>query len=138
KYWSATTCAAASGRDPRPSEETADAIYDAIAAGLRTPDCLPRALFERFNISVLATTDDPLDDLAPHATLAGDDSFNGRVIPTFRPDRFLEPANSGWPSRGAAPWERTRIDTSTCGGFSEALGDHRASVNERRPVYTDR
>src|SRR5690625_5733903 len=41
-------------------------------SALRTPDFLPRALFERFNISVLATTDDPLDDLAPHATLAGD------------------------------------------------------------------
>lgn len=137
KYWFDTTFADVFGIDLVPSAETADEIYDAIAAALRTPDFLPRALFERFNISVLATTDDPLDDLAPHATLAGDDSFNGRVIPTFRPDRFLEPASASWPSLIAALGETTGVDTSTYDGFIEALEDRRAYFKERGAVSTD-
>ncbi|KAB1913165.1 glucuronate isomerase, partial [Micromonospora noduli] len=49
---------------------TADTLYDEIAARLAEPDFRPRALFERFNIEVLATTESPLDDLAQHAKLA--------------------------------------------------------------------
>ena len=69
---------------------TADAMYDEIAEKLARPEFRPRALFDQFKIEVLATTDDPVDDLAPHDALAADASFTGRVIPTFRPDKYLE------------------------------------------------
>jgi glucuronate isomerase len=55
------------GIDVRPSAETADEIYDAINAKLATDAFKPRALLDTFNISFLATTDDPLDDLEHHA-----------------------------------------------------------------------
>ena len=74
----------------RPSAQTADAIYDQVAERLAKDAYRPRALFERFGIEVLATTDDPCDDLAAHASLAADPGFGGRVLPTFRPDRYLE------------------------------------------------
>ena len=82
--------------DRRPSAETADAIFDQIAGCLARPDFRPRALFEQFGIEVLATTDDPADDLAAHAALAADPTWGGRVVPTFRPDRYLEPGRIGW------------------------------------------
>ena len=44
--------------------ENADATYDRIAERLQKPEFRPRALFERFNIEALATTESPLDDLA--------------------------------------------------------------------------
>jgi glucuronate isomerase len=69
---------------------TADGIYDHIHALLGTAEFRPRALFERFGIEVLATTDDPLDDLADHAAIARS-GLAGRVLPTFRPDRYLDP-----------------------------------------------
>lgn len=75
--------------------ETADVIFDHIQAKLETPEFRPRALFERFGIEVLATTDDPLDDLAGHARLAADD-WPGRVVPTFRPDRYLDPDSASF------------------------------------------
>ena len=86
--------------------ETADAIYDQLAERLAQDAYRPRALYERFRIEVLATTDDPCDDLAAHAALAADPSWPGRVIPTFRPDRYLEPAQPGWADavRGWARW----------------------------------
>ncbi|HET9778075.1 MAG TPA: glucuronate isomerase [Propionibacteriaceae bacterium] len=40
----------------------------------------------------LATTDDPCDDLVAHQFLASDETRQGRVIPTFRPDKYLEAA----------------------------------------------
>ena len=74
---------------------TADSIYDSIAAALATDEFRPRALFRRFGIEVLATTDDPMDDLAGHAALAGAD-IGGRVLPTFRPDRYIDPTARGF------------------------------------------
>ncbi|TDC81623.1 glucuronate isomerase, partial [Micromonospora sp. KC606] len=52
------------------SPATADAVYDELAARLAEPEFRPRALFERFGIEVLATTESPLDDLGQHAKLA--------------------------------------------------------------------
>ena len=123
----------------RPCAETADAIYDQIAERLRPTSFRPRALFERFGIEVLATTDDPCDDLAAHAALAADPSFDGRVIPTFRPDRYLEPAPPGWPQRvdrlGEASAESTPATTpgyvARAGGAPALL--HRPRRDLRRP-----
>ena len=83
--------------DDAVTEDRADEVYDAIAERIASPDFRPRALFEQFGIEVLATTDDPLDNLEAHRRLAQDPSFTGRVLPTFRPDRFLKfgPAFSG-------------------------------------------
>src|SRR5690554_4007982 len=96
RYWLESELTEIFAVDVRPSAETADAIYDRIAEQLARPEFRPRALFDRFDIAVLATTDDPADDLAAHEALAADPTFSGRVIPTFRPDRYLEPARPGW------------------------------------------
>ena len=84
------------GIEVRPSAATADAVYDQIAERLGHPDYRARALFDRFGIEVLATTDDPCDDLAAHRRLADDPSWDARVVPTFRPDRYLEPLSPTW------------------------------------------
>lgn len=57
------------GVTERLSAATADAIYDRIAECLAKPEFRPRALFERFNIEVLATTESPLDTLEHHKAL---------------------------------------------------------------------
>jgi glucuronate isomerase len=75
---------------------SADASYDAIAAKLVEPGFRPRQLFKDFNIEVLATTDDPLDNLASHKAIAEDPTFDGRVLPTFRPDAYLNVAHPTW------------------------------------------
>jgi glucuronate isomerase len=78
------------------SVHTADETFDAISAKLQEPGFRPRQLFKEFNIEVLATTDDPLDGLESHDALAGDPAFDGRVLPTFRPDAYLNIANPAW------------------------------------------
>ena len=105
----------------RPSAATADTIYDQIAERLRLPEYLPRSLYERFGISVLATTDDPCSDLSAHAALAADDTWSGRVIPTFRPDRYLEPAQEGWPGLVRRLGEAADTDTGSYAGWVAAM-----------------
>jgi glucuronate isomerase len=78
------------------SAETADASYDAISARLLEPGFRPRQLFKDFNIEVLATTDDPLDSLESHNAIAQDPTFHGRVLPTFRPDAYLNISHPDW------------------------------------------
>jgi len=77
--------------DERLTEDNADRLYDRIAADLAEPRFRPRALYERFGIEVIATTDSPLDDLAHHASLRRS-GWQGRVIPTYRPDAVVDPA----------------------------------------------
>ena len=105
----------------RPSAQTADAIYDQVAERLAMDSYRPRALYERFRIEVLATTDDPADDLSGHAALAADPTFTGRVIPTFRPDRYLEPGQPGWRDAVARLGEMADLDTGDYAGFVRAL-----------------
>ena len=85
--------------DTRIDAEHSDEIFDAIEARLASPGFRPRALFDAFGIEVLATTDDPLDDLAAHRALAADPGFTGRVLPTFRPDAYLKVNAPGWAER---------------------------------------
>ncbi|MGH8889427.1 MAG: glucuronate isomerase [Acidothermaceae bacterium] len=75
--------------------DTADEVFDAISEKLATPQFRPRALFDSFNIEILATTDSPLDTLESHARLA-DEGYRGRVVPTFRPDDVIDPDRPGW------------------------------------------
>lgn len=95
-YWLRTQFSSVFGLDREISAETADASYNAISAKLLEPGFRPRQLFKDFNIEVLATTDDPLDSLASHKAIAADPTFHGRVLPTFRPDAYLDIAHPTW------------------------------------------
>jgi len=73
----------------------ADAQYDHIETCLARPEFRPRALFERFNIEVLSTTEGALDDLRWHKMIA-DSDWQGRVITTYRPDAVVDPEFEGF------------------------------------------
>ncbi len=78
------------GIDERLTEANADRLYDRIAETLGRPEMRPRALFDRFGIEVIATTDSALDDLPHHKALRQSD-WRGRVVPTYRPDAVVDP-----------------------------------------------
>lgn len=119
------------------SPDTADAIYDRIAEKLAQPGFRPRALYERFHLEVLTTTDDPVDDLAGHAKLAADPTFHGRVIPTFRPDKYLEPGRPDWPALTRALGRAADVDTGDYGGFYEAMRVRRLYFKQHGAVSSD-
>ncbi len=83
------------GIEERLSEDNADRLYDRIADALQRPEFRPRALYKRFNLEVIATTDSPLSDLAAHAAVR-DSGWQGRVIPAYRPDFTVDPEREGF------------------------------------------
>jgi glucuronate isomerase len=125
------------GISTAPSNATADALFDEIAERLATPAFRPRALFERFRIDVLATTDDPCADLAAHQRLAVDPTFTGLVVPTFRPDNYLDPAAPGWLARVELLAEISGVHTGDCAGFLAALENRRHYFIEHGATATD-
>lgn len=125
------------GVDVRPTAETADAIYDQIAACLATDDFRPRALYKKFNIEVMATTDDPASDLAAHRKLATDPTWEGRVVPTFRPDAYLEAARPGWRDLTATLAEVTDVDIVDYASHLEAMRVRRQFFRDNGAVSTD-
>jgi glucuronate isomerase len=113
------------GVTERPNAANADRTYDQVASCLAQPEFRPRALYQRFGLEVLASTDDPCDDLAAHAALRADPSWSGRMIPTFRPDRYLEPAEPEWSAAVARLGQAAAVDTGTYPGYLEALEERR-------------
>lgn len=103
-----------------PSAESADQLYDEIAQRLAEPEFRPRALFDRFGIEVLATTDSALSDLSDHAKLDAD-GWAGRVVPTFRPDALVHLDHATWLVAAAQLSELAGVDTSSYSGYLEAL-----------------
>ena len=101
------------------------------------PDFRPRALLERFGIEVLATTDDPCDDLAPHAAIRDDAAVSTRVLPTFRPDRYLEPGRPDWRELVDALGAAADTDTADYKGFIAALEDRRRHFVAHGAVSAD-
>ncbi len=126
RYWLECQLHDIFGLTERPSAANADEAYDAIAARLREDAYRPRALFQRFGIEVLASTDDPCADLSAHDALRRDPRWTGRVIPTFRPDRYLEPAQPGWGHAVRNLGEAAGVDTGDYPGYLAALEARRA------------
>jgi glucuronate isomerase len=134
--WLDHTFATVFGLDVRLGPETADHYYDVIADALASPAFRPRALFERFGIEVLATTESPLDDLAHHDRLAAD-GWAGRVITTFRPDPVVDPDFDGYAANVARLGEITGCDVTRWDGYLDALRQRRDYFRARGATATD-
>lgn len=122
--------------DVRLSEETADMYFDTISNALQQPGFRPRALFERFNIEVLATTESPLDPLAHHRKIR-ESGWNGRVITAYRPDPVMDPEYPGFAQNLKTFGEITGEDVSSYGGYLRAHESRRAFFREAGATSTD-
>jgi len=124
------------GLTERLTAATAAAYYDTIDAALKTPAFRPRALFDRFNIEVLATTESPLDDLAHHARIRGS-GWGGRVVTAFRPDPVVDPEHTGFHANLVQLADMTGQDTGSWAGYLEALKLRRAAFRAAGATSTD-
>jgi glucuronate isomerase len=120
----------------RLTAENADAYYDVIAKKLQTPEFLPRALFERFGIEVLATTDAAIDSLEHHQAIRKS-GWKGRVVPTFRPDAVVDPEFAGFRDNLRKLGELTGEDIATYTGYLNALRARRAFFIANGATATD-
>lgn len=136
RLWLDHALAEVLGVEVRLSAETADEVYDHVAGRLARPDHRPRALFDRFGIEFLATTESPLDDLAHHRTIR-DSDWGGRVVTAFRPDPVVDPDRPDFTANLDRLAEASRHDTGTWSGYLEALRDRRAHFAAHGATSTD-
>jgi glucuronate isomerase len=115
---------------------TSDLYYDRITDMLRQPGFRPRALFERFNIELIATTESPLDPLEHHAAIRKS-GWNGRVITAYRPDPVIDPEHEQFPTALQAFGELTGEDVYRWEGYLRAHRQRRAFFAKAGATSTD-
>ena len=124
------------GIDVPLGEQTADHYFDLIGDKLRTDAFRPRALFDRFKIDALATTEAPSDSLEHHRAIR-ESGWGGRVITAYRPDPVIDAEHEDF---GAA-MERfaafTGQDVHSWQGYLEAHRSRRADFMEAGATSTD-
>ena len=136
RMWHDWVYTQAFGLDVRLSAETADHYYNVIDAALKTDAFRPRALFERYNIELIATTESPLDPLSHHAAIQAS-GWKGRVVTAFRPDPVLDPDFEGFHANLDELGRITGEDTRTWDGYLAALRNRRAFFAAHGATSTD-
>ena len=124
------------GIDVRLDSTTADYYYDTIDKALATPAFLPRALFEKFNIEVIATTESPLDELEHHRALRAS-GWKGRVITAYRPDPVVDPEAEKFSTNLQRFGQLSGEDVSTYAGYLRAHRNRRAYFREAGATSSD-
>ena len=115
---------------------TAARIYDEILEKLASPEFRPRALFKRFNIEVLATTDRASDTLKHHRAIR-ESGWSGRVVPTFRPDALFRIASAEWRTEIDGLESASAIEVRSYQRFITALENRRAYFRGLGATSTD-
>ena len=123
------------GIEERLSSDNADRLYDRIAEALARDDMRPRALYDRFGIEAIATTDSALDDLAHHDAIRAS-GWHGRVVPTYRPDAVVDPDRPGFAAALAQLFEITG-EPENWAGYLEAHRIRRDYFKARGATATD-
>ncbi len=114
----------------------AQAIYDHVEGCLQRPEFRPRALYERFNVEVLTTTDAATDPLLQHKAIR-DSGWQGRILPTFRPDTVINLDTPGWHDHIKQLGEQSGVNINSYPRFIQALEGRRRFFREMGATATD-
>ena len=140
RMWMDWVFAEAFGFDVQFSAETSDLYYDRITEALATDAFRPRALFDRFGIEVIATTESPLDTLEHHAAIRAANAsgeWGGRVITAYRPDPVVDPEFEGFRDNLQRFSELSGEDAFSYAGYLAAHRNRRAFFAEMGATSTD-
>jgi glucuronate isomerase len=136
RMWLDWVFAESFGLDVQFTAETSDHYYDTITDKLATDAFKPRALFERYNIEVIATTENPLDDLRHHKAIR-ESGWKGRVITAYRPDPVVDPEFEGFGENLKTLSGLTGEDCFRWSGYLAAHRNRRAFFAEMGATSTD-
>ena len=124
------------GINVRLTSETAQDYYRIIDEKLKQPECLPRALFEHYNIEVIATTECPTDELKYHQQIK-QSGWKGKVITAFRPDAVVDPEHESFHQKLIKLGELTGLNCQDYSQYIQALKKRRTFFKEMGATSTD-
>lgn len=78
--------------------DTAGEVWDLCNEKLRLPEMSVRGLIQMSGVTLLCTTDDPVDDLHWHQVIKADDTFDVKVLPAWRPDKAMNLEADSYPA----------------------------------------
>lgn len=140
RIWLDWVFAEAFGIEVRLEAETSDLYFDTITEALQRDEFRPRALFDRFNIEVIATTESPLDPLEHHRAIREfnrSGAWGGKVVTAYRPDPVVDPEFEGFSANLDSLSELTGEDCRTWEGYLAAHRKRRAFFAEMGATSTD-
>ena len=135
-YWLTQELRQVFGVDERLCSGNAQQIYDQVADRLSRPEFRPRALYKRFNIEVLCTTDAATDTLSAHQAIRSS-GWEGDVRPTFRPDKVVNIDTPGWLENIAALSQASGVDVISYESYIQALEQRRGFFKGMGATATD-
>ena len=124
------------GVDEMPSASNADRLFASLSDKISSPEFSPRKLFERFNIEVLCTTDAATETLEHHQAIR-DSGWNGRILPTFRPDAVVNLDAPNWKANIEKLSEVSGVDVTDYKSFIQVLEQRRAFFKSMGATATD-
>ena len=71
------------------SRKNAEEVWNLCNEKLTQPSMSARNIIKQSNVTLICTTDDPVDSLEWHKKIAEDDSFDVAVLPAWRPDKAM-------------------------------------------------
>jgi glucuronate isomerase len=124
------------GVDEKPNASNANRLFDSVSEKLSSPEFSPRRLFESFHIDVLCTTDAATDTLEHHRVIR-DSGWNGRILPTFRPDGVVNLDAPNWRKNLETLCSVSGIDVVDYKSFVLALEQRRMHFKSMGATATD-
>lgn len=104
-------------------------IYEILNEKINSPEFLPRNLFDKFNIEILATTDCAVDDLDYHKEIKNS-GWDGKIVPCFRPDNLTDLSSGLWMTNIIKLGEKSGNEITTYKKYIQA-------IEERRKFFKD-
>ena len=101
--------------------KTADTVWNLCNEKLKSPSMSVRNLIRKSNVTLICTTDDPADSLEYHSQIAGDDTFEVKVLPAWRPDKAMNLEKPDYPEYLKKLSDAAGMEIASFADLKEAL-----------------
>lgn len=101
--------------------DTAEEVWNICNEKLAQPDMSVRNIIKKSNVTLICTTDDPIDSLEWHKMIAEDDSFDVQVLPAWRPDKAMNIEAPGFIDYLKALEKASGIEINSFASLKDAL-----------------
>ena len=101
--------------------ETAEEVWNLCNEKLAQKDMSVRGLIKRSGVTLICTTDDPVDTLEWHEKIKADETFDVQVLPAWRPDKATNIEKATFPGYVKALSEASDIAISSFEDLKKAI-----------------
>lgn len=120
-HWSHLELQRYFGYDGCLNGETAEEVWNLCNQKLAEDDMTVRNIIRKSNVTLLCTTDDPVDSLEWHEKIKEDKSFDVQVLPAWRPDKAMNLEKADYLEYLARLSDVSGIKVETFSSLLEAL-----------------